>query len=890
MPFDPHSIDEESWLAMGTPPKQQAETPAPVPPTTQNTAVPPSSDRLRRRTAAHTDKQPPTAARQTPNPSRMFGDDTPPTPPTTIPVAPRSARQSNALPQPENPGGVQKMAPVRLTDDGFETPVQDLWEQMDTPSHEPEPKPRKSSSKKASKPRKQKPYNEKPTRTTKQKILRLVGILSIFVMVFSLVGVIVLGIFIKQSTLNDDLWLDLEQIPYRTASVLTYTDPQTGEVGVYAQLPSTQDKLYVEGGEMPQYLRDAFVAVEDKNFYKHNGFDLKRTIFAALNEVKHAITGSYIGGENGSKQGASTINQQLVKNLTLDDENSKMAGYLRKVREIYRAWKMDKTYDKDTILTAYLNTISFTDNRAGIETEAQRLFGKTTSQLTLAESATLAAIPRNPSWYNPVTHPENNLERRNYILYLMLEQESISQQDYDEAIAQPISVIEEAPPKTEREVTSYFTDTVVDEVVDELMRQRGLSQAEATNLLYNGGLRIHTTVVPELQANMEKTMASSNVFPRPAITGQGPLTDENGNPILDEQGNPVIGDIQIRPEAAMISLDYEGGICAVVGGLGEKEISRGFNRGTSAVRQVGSTMKPISPYITALEAKTITWSTPFLDAPVRKIEDDDTGEMVDWPANVDRYYSKQDILVREAFARSVNTVAVRVGETVGNRAMYRFVHNDLEISSFVQKDAKPGPLVLGSSTYGITPLEMARSYTIFGNGGYLPTVHSITHITNGTGGTLLAMNYPTKQIISGENSFIVNRLMREVVTGDGTASGMSVPGEMDSVGKTGTTSDHRDHWFIGLTPYYVTATWYGYDNNTPLLVNNALHPPTLAWRNVMQSSQQDLPYKDFPTSDGVHQHQYCTVSGTLAGPNCPSATGWYADDNLPPSTCPVHGG
>lgn len=731
----------------------------------------------------------------------------------------------------------------------------------------------------------------KPPRHTKDNIKRpsrhifrkvLLGFGACFLIIM-----LVLGGMVLHATRNDDLWLDLSQVSYRTETILYYTNPQTGEVGEYTRLPAPQNKIYVEPEQMPQYLLDAFVAVEDKDFYDHGGFSLTRTIYAGLNEVKHWLTGSYIGG--GIKQGASTINQQLVKNLTQDDQNSSMAGYMRKIREIVRAVKMDIQYDKHTILCAYLNTISFTGNTAGVQAEALKLFGKPVNELSLAECASLAAITRNPARYNPVTNPQDHLTRRNYVLAEMLEQGYITQQEYDAALAQALEVTGATDPPYEHVVTSYFTDAVIDSVIAEFMNTRGLTRSEATWLLYNGGLRIYTTVVPQLQSSMEYVMASGEYYPRPGATAQKPLTDELGNTVYDEAGNIVYTDVTVYPQAAMVSLNYEGGICAVVGGLGPKEVSRGFNRGINGARQVGSTMKPIGPYAVALQQNTITWSTTFYDGPVRQIEDENTGEMVDWPANATRRYSQQEMTVVEAFLQSTNTVAVRVGETVGDGAMYRFVKNTLHITTFTREDRDAGPLVLGSSTYGITPLEMAKAYAIYGNGGVVYEPYCFTHITGGEGQPYLQVAQLSRRAVDEDTAYIINRLMREVMVGSGSASGMSVRNGMDSVGKTGTTSDYRDHWFVGLTPYYVTASWYGYDENIALGVNAHWRPPIVAWRSVMEQAQQDLPYQDFPVSSAVQQHTYCTVSGYAAGPACPSATGYYKHNHLPQSGCPVHG-
>lgn len=703
-----------------------------------------------------------------------------------------------------------------------------------------------------------------------------------------LLGIGSLGVYLGVSTRNDDLWLDLDQIPYKTETII-YAKEENGDWEEYASLPCTQNKQYVEGSLMPRYLKDAFIAVEDKDFYSHHGVNLLRTVYAALNEVKYALTGSYFGGEDGIKIGASTITQQLVKNLTRDDDDDGLAGYLRKIREIWRALRMDASYDKETILEAYLNTISFTDNTAGVAAEAEKLFGTTVDKLTLAQCASLAAITRSPARYNPVTQPEAHLERRNYVLNQMLEEGFITQQEHDAAVAEPLKITGTGrDPERDNTPTDYFTDALIEDLIADLTQQRGLSRSEATRLLYDGGLRIYATVVPTLQEAMKQTLESGALYPRPGVTVTAELEDEDGNPILDENGNPKTGPVTVYPQAAMVSLNYEGELCAVVGGLGEKEISRGFNRGTQALRQVGSTMKPIGAYVLGIEENKINWSSALEDSPVRQIEDEETGEKKDWPRNFSGSYSNKDLLVADALARSINTIAVRVGERVGVGKIYRFTTKELGISSFVAADKDSGPMILGSSTTGVTPEEMAGAYSIFGSGGSFTTIHSYTSVVRGTGETLLEPKIETKQVISSDTAYIMNRLLAGVMQGAGTGAGYSVNDGMDSVGKTGTTSDNRDHWFIGLTPYYVTASWYGYDENLPLEVNYSAHPPTLAWRNVMRAAQRALPKKEFPVDDTVEQIEYCTVTGLLPGSGCPTATGYYKPDDRPVAVCPGH--
>ena len=736
------------------------------------------------------------------------------------------------------------------------------------------------------------PQPEKAARAAKQKRPRrrrswkarlVLALLALFV-----VGAGGLAAYLGVATRNDDLWLDLDQIPYKTGTVI-YAREEGGEWEEYAVLPCTQNKEYVPGDQMPQALKDAFIAVEDKDFYTHSGVNLLRTGYAVANELKHALTGTYFGGEDGIKVGASTIDQQLVKNLTRDDDAGGLEGYLRKFREIWRAFRLDASYDKETILEAYLNTISFTDNTAGVQAEAKKLFGVPVDQLTLAQCASLAAITRSPARYNPVTKPEAHLARRNYVLGQMLEEGFITQGQHDAAVAEPVRITGPgADPEPDRTPTSYFTDALMEDVIADLMRARGVTRAEATRLLYDGGLRVYATVVPSLQSAMEGVMESAGVYPRPGVSVTKPLEDEEGEPVLDAEGNPVTGSVTVRPEAAMVSLNYEGELCAVVGGLGEKEVSRGFNRGTQATRQVGSTMKPIGAYVLAVQNDKITWSTAFEDGPVRQVKDEATGEWKDWPRNFSGTYSDKPILVADALARSINTIAVRVGEKAGVGNIYRFTKNELGITSFVSADKDSGPMILGSSTTGVTPEQMAGAYSIFGSGGSFTTIHSYTSVQRGSGAVLLEPQVKTEQVVDADTAYIMNRLLAGVMQGQGTGAGYAVNDGMDSVGKTGTTSDNRDHWFIGLTPYYVTASWYGYDDNLPLEVNYSAHPPTLAWRNVMRAAQRGLPQKEFPVDETVEQIDYCAVTGLLPGPGCPRATGYYKQGKGPVGACPGH--
>lgn len=739
----------------------------------------------------------------------------------------------------------------------------------------------KGSAAKQTKPHKTGKKSKKAKKKKHRSLAERMATLFVTVLLCCATG---LCVYLGAACANDELWLSLENIPYNTATVL-YAQNEVGEWEEYASIPCTQNKVFAADDEIPDMLQNAFVAVEDKDFYRHSGVNVKRTAFAIFNEAVYAVSGKYPGGV---RQGASTIDQQLIKNLTREDESSGIIGYLRKIKEIYRAYKLDAKYEKETILNAYLNTISFTDNTAGVKAAAQKIFGCEPNQLSIAQCASLAAITRSPARYNPETHPQEHITRRNYVLEQMEKQGYITESELQAALAEPLVTTGNGDPKKTAEVTDWFTDLVMEAVISDLASEKGLSRTEASRLLYNGGLQIYTTVVPALQRAVETGLASASVYPRPGVAVTKPLTDEAGQQLLDENGTALTQQVTVRPQAAMISLNYKGEICAVSGGLGQKEESRSYNRATMAVRQVGSTMKPIGPYVVALEENRINWSTAFMDTAVKQIEDETTGEKKDWPRNFSGTYSEQNILVNEAVARSINTIAVRVGQKAGIGNIYRFATQKLNISTFIQKDKAAAPMVLGASTYGVTPLEMAAAYSIFGSGGSYTTPHCYTSVQSGTGQVLLTPKIETKQVISTDTAYVMNRLLRGVMEGDGTGAGYSVPGGMDSVGKTGTTSDDRDHWFIGLTPYYVTASWYGYDENLSLSVNYSAHPPTLAWRNAMSKAQQNLQIIEFPVDETVVTQKYCTVTGQLAGDSCPAATGYYRADGVPKSVCSLH--
>ncbi len=720
----------------------------------------------------------------------------------------------------------------------------------------------------------------------------IIVVASLGVIVASVLSVM-LSLYVVKVTANDASLLNLENLKLSYSSTIYAVNSETGETEPYQRLVDNADRIWVDLNQIPENLKNAFIAVEDKTFYDNNGVNIKRSFSAAVNLVLSKLTGGKITLYD-TEQGASTITQQLIKNITGDDDHDP----LRKVREIFRAISLNGRYSKETILEAYLNTVGFTGNTCGVQACSYNLYDKDVSELTLAQCATVAAITNNPTKYNPRTEPENNIQRRNMILGMMLEQGMITQEEHDAAVAEELNLVAPEDKQNTAQVgnNSYFTDMVIDDVISDLVSE-GICETrqEASSMLYNGGLAIYSTVDTNLQSIMEDVMSKEpgNYYPDRPVEYTDPTTGETKTQNV---------------QGAMITIDYTGAIKAVVGGVGEKETDRSLNRAVDSLRQTGSTMKPIGAYALAIDYNYTDYSGAWLDDVVEQIYDGEVGGMRDWPRNYNGTYTEKDMLVCDALANSINTVAVRVGKMVTAPAIFDFMTNTLGITSLVESrenadgtvssDVDIGPLVLGSMTDGVSLAEMAHAYMMFGDGGTLTPLHSYTTVENIQTGEILLDNtlLPTTRAIGEDTAMIMNKLLRLVMTkGTAASTGSSTIAGMETIGKTGTTSDDKDHWFIGLTPYYVTATWMGYDQPVELPWKGnqySKHPPTLAWKEVMTRAQEGLEVKTFPTAPAgtVVTATYCTESGGLAGPLCPStATGYYKADVLP-DACDIHVG
>ena len=774
-------------------------------------------------------------------------------------------------------------------------------------------------------------------------IFSFIGCMLCLCIMAASVGGVLLSMYIVQVTADDAETLDLDNQKNRQTSIIY--DINGNE---YASLSRNENRIWRELSAMPENLQNAVIAIEDKNFRTEPGINLKGTIGAALN----AFTGNRIWGTN---RGASTLEQQLIKNLTGDNEQDNM----RKVREIFRALGLDNKYSKETILEAYLNTIPLTGIIHGMEAGSIEYFGKHVEDLTLAECATLASITKNPAKYNPATNPEELIKRRNHVLYEMYTQGYITEAEFNAAKAETVTLTEKTSTTenaTRSSSNSWFTDALYTQLLNQLQEDLNYTADEAKELIFSGGLRIYSTVDPTVQAGIEKTMYNEDDL-IPALWHEEPVClrdypadssswdevqyDEatglpitkDGYAVYGQEAIPVYADEEgttlkmgtstdpdypndttvylcvyekVRTQAAMATLDYDGNILGIGGGIGEKKYDLGFNRATSP-HQTGSTMKPIGAYALALDYKLINYSSQILDSPYYSAEDKKVlkdqyiGVMSPfseaaqsrsdvwraWPTNYGGVGGQGNpMLVYDALQQSYNTVAVWVGDMVGVDYLYNFVHDTLECSYInAENDMDLGPLVLGSQSSGLTVVQLAGAYTMF-NTGTFTTPHYYTEITDYQGNMILDNNkyINTTQAISADTAYIMNRMMWNVLhSRKGTAYGKAPDGEMDSVAKTGTTSNYKDYTFAGLTPYYVTAIWWGCDRPTEMdtlgKAGKNASPIQYAWKALMEDLQADLPVKEFAKGENVVEKHFDTSTGAIISSG--GSVGYYTEDNLP---------
>ena len=658
--------------------------------------------------------------------------------------------------------------------------------------------------------------------------------------------------YVVQATASDGDLLDLDNIELSQSSLVVATDPDTGAQVEYETLRSSNShRVWADLEQIPANLQYAFICTEDKDFYNEPGVNFKRTIGAMINE--------YILPIYSSKQGASTLEQQLIKNLTSDKSASGIEGALRKLREIYRALCLSRTYSKETVLEAYLNTISFTGTIQGVQTAANEYFNKDVSQLTLWECASIASITKNPTNYNPYTNPENLIHRRNFILYNMWQQGVITEEDYRNAAAQPLVLAEDTSKKNTSSVTSYFTDALFNEVVRDIMAKEGVDEATAQNMLYTGGYSIYCTVDPEIQSIVESVYADRNNLNYTSSKGQ-----------LLQSGATIID-------------NTTGDIVAVAGRVGERE-GRFLLDYSTVVRQCGSAIKPLSTYAPALDDGTINGASVIDDYPMLL-----NGDV--WPRN-DNWRYQGLMPLHLALRQSLNTCAVRINLAYGVTNSYDFLVNKLGFKNLTYTDSQQvGNMALGGFEKGVTTEEMAAGFATFVNEGVYTAPRTFIRVEDANGNVILENEAQSTVAMKNTTAALMNSLLQEASL-QGTGYQAQFPG-MHIAGKTGSTNSNKDRYFAGYTPYYSCAVWAGYEHNQRIVASG--NPCAVIFQKVMKAIHEDLPDKDFFSCAGLTSVAVCADSGMLASENCALDvrgsrvyTALVAADNAPTAVCTMH--
>lgn len=643
------------------------------------------------------------------------------------------------------------------------------------------------------------------------------------------------------------------------------------------RLAADENRVWVDYEDISQNIIDATVAAEDKRFYTHKGVDWYRTAGAFFS--------------NGDGGGGSTITQQLIKNITGDNERS----WERKLREIFRALSLEEKYTKIDILESYLNRIWFGGMVYGVGAASQYYFGKDASELNIGEAAVLAGMIRNPGKMSPYYDLARSKQQQNYVLRCMYEQGMITTKEYEDFrynkiqvhFAKPVygddygyiderTLVDDNEDDLVQEVQDdsyeaykwngdyevsqdWYVDAAIDQVINDYADLKGITYTSAKNELYNGGYKIYINENMKLQKILEEKYRD----PYTVLSKYDPSAPEED-----------------LIQSAFVIMDYTGTVQAVVGGLGEKPGDGAFNRATQATRSPGSTMKPISTYSLAVQKNLITYSTLIPDARIN-IGTEDEPEL--WPKNYGEVIG--DGTLRPAWygvQHSLNTLAARIGRMNTPKAMYNQLTQMLGFTTLVESDIALSPLSLGALTNGAKLVEVAAAYQIFGNGGvyYRPMFYS--KVEDSKGNVILEQDFYGTQAIDSDTAWVTNRMIYKVVNGDSGTGRLAQLPNVEVIGKTGTSNAGTDLLFMGLTPEYIGGLWIGYDDSREIGGSDGWKAVASVWKTVMQDIQDTSDVLKFVPDPSVIEKRYCTKTGLLATNKCSSTEiGYYRESNLP---------
>ncbi len=697
--------------------------------------------------------------------------------------------------------------------------------------------------------------DEKTGKKVKTKSKKKVWFRVLKIFIFTMLALAVIGAGIAfgviYSIINETSSIPLEDLKTLRLTSFVYDD-EGNQIGAFYD---TESRVALDYEDIPQSLIDAVISIEDERYYEHSGVDIQRTLAAVL---------SFVASGGDADFGGSTITQQLVKQTTQDKEQE----WQRKVREWYRAIELESKLEKDEIITSYLNTVYLGGGKYGVELASDYYFAKSAKELNIAESAALAAMIQLPSKTNPYSSDEskeNLITRQKNVLAKMFELEKITQEEYDEALAYEL-VFEKGNTAISEETQTYFVDAVYEQVLEDLMEQKGIDKGVAQQMLFTGGLHIYTTQDSSIQQIVDEEYDNATLF----------YEDSDGDFM----------------QSAMVVMDHTtGDVVALIGGADEKEGALSLNRATSDLfkRQPGSTMKPLGAYGPAFEQGVL--------APGMGLDDSPLPYGTYNPKNYYGYFNGY-VTAREALTKSMNLPALRATMLAGIEYAYNFAKNT-GLESLVEADKNMASLALGGVTYGFTVLEMANAYSTIANGGVHIEPKLYSEVKDKDGNVILATETVTNRAMSEQTAYMLTDVLEGVITGGGTASGYVKIGNMPSAGKTGNTNDDYDQWFVGYTPYYTAAVWNGYDVNEKIGWRKGIgsYPYTaiVVYDNVMDRIHEELPVKDFTNPGGFVTAPICRDSGHVATDACrtdPRGDRTHYDifksGTVPTQECTVH--
>lgn len=726
---------------------------------------------------------------------------------------------------------------------------------------------------------------------------------------------------------------DIEEvnvIPVGSSSYLY--DAEGNQIQKLFAANSNRTPISIE--DMPEDLQHAFVAIEDERFYEHNGIDVKGIIRAGIVGVTSGFHFS---------EGASTITQQLIKNNVFtkwQTGEEDIEKFKRKFQEQYLAMELEKTMSKDDILENYMNTINLGQNTLGVQSASQRYFGKDAKELTLSECAVIAAITQNPTWFNPITYPEHNAERREKVLRYMCEQGYITEEEKAEALKDDVySRIQTVNiTQSDTKVNSYFVDELINQIEEALKEQKGYTSTQAYYAIFSGGLKIYTTLDPRIQQICDEEFANEENYPEGTKTllnyaltivnkdgeqmnfSQQMMeqyfkqfdpnfdllfdSEEEGDGyvqqyidyVLAQNGGEVFAESKsyaLQPQISFSVIDQNTGqVKALIGGRGEKKASLTLNRATQSTRQPGSAFKVLAAFAPALDSAGQTLATVY----------DDAAFTYQNGRPVKNWYSgyKGLCTIRQGIEESLNIVAVKSLTDITPQLGYDYLI-DMGFTTLVERSENGDTdiqqaLALGGITKGVTNVELGAAYAAIANGGVYTKPIYYTKVLDSEGNIVLENIPESKTVLKETTAYLLTDAMKDVITGaTGTGKTCAISGQ-SVAGKTGTTSSYKDEWFVGYTPYYTATIWNGYDNNLSLTNKSEKNYHKAIWQKVMTRIHEGLEYKDFTKPAGIVKAKICKKSGKLAVEglcDCDPrgsmvTTEYFAKGTVPTSYCDTH--